>query len=59
MLSSPDQQVTLAVKNTGHRDAEEVVQLYVRDQIASVTTPVKQLRGFKRLPIAAGKTKHL
>jgi len=49
-------QVEFAVTNTGTRDAEEVVQVYVRQKVASVTTPVKQLRAFRRIPIAAGKT---
>ncbi len=41
--------VSIDVKNTGHREGDEVVQLYVRDIVASVTTPVKQLRGLERI----------
>jgi beta-xylosidase len=36
------------------RDGEEIVQLYLRDPIASVTRPVQQLRGFARVALAAG-----
>ena len=42
--------VSFDVMNNGTAAAEEVVQLYVRDEVATVTTPVKQLRGFARLP---------
>ena len=41
-------------RNTGERDGEEVVQLYVRDVVASVTRPVLQLAGFERVALAAG-----
>jgi beta-glucosidase len=43
------------VANTGDRDGAEVVQLYVRDPVASVTRPVLQLAGFARVPLAAGE----
>ena len=45
------------VANTGKRAGDEVVQLYVRDDEASVTRPVKELRGFKRLTLAAGEVR--
>lgn len=44
------------VKNTGDREATEVVQLYVRDLVGSVTRPVKELKGFKRVTIAPRET---
>lgn len=47
--------VSVVVKNNGTMDAEEVSQMYVRDDLASVTTPVMQLRGFERVHIPAGK----
>jgi beta-glucosidase len=51
-------EVTLTIKNNGTLPAEEVVQLYVRDELASVTTPVMQLRGFQRLaPIAPNESR--
>lgn len=55
---SPDgrQEVTVTVTNTGKRAGHEVVQLYVRDDVASVTRPVKQLRGFRRIHLEPGQT---
>jgi beta-xylosidase len=50
-------QVRVEVGNTGSRPGEEVVQLYVRDAVASVTRPVKELKGFKRIAIAPGEKK--
>ncbi len=49
--------VSVAVTNKGKVKADEVVQLYVRDVVASVTRPVKELRGFKRVSLAPGETK--
>jgi beta-glucosidase len=46
---------SIEVRNVGDRAGDEVVQLYVRDEEASVTRPVKQLRGFKRVRLAAGE----
>ena len=46
--------VTVDVTNTGARAGDEVVQLYVRDRVASVTRPVKELRGFERVTLAPG-----
>ena len=48
---------TAEVTNTGERDGVEIVQLYVRDLVASVTRPVKELKGFQRVALAAGETK--
>jgi beta-glucosidase len=49
-------QISLTVTNIGERDGDEVVQLYVRDKVASVTRPLKELKGFKRVSVAAGGT---
>ncbi len=49
--------IQLEVKNIGERPGKETVQLYLEDMISSVTTPVKQLRGFTKLAIAPGETK--
>lgn len=46
--------VRLRVRNAGARDGVEIVQLYLADPIASVTRPLRQLRGFARVPLAAG-----
>lgn len=48
--------VSLSVKNTGKFDGEEVVQLYTRDLFASITRPVKELKGFKKIALKAGET---
>jgi beta-glucosidase len=45
------------ITNTGERDGEEVVQVYVRDELASMVRPVQELAGFKRLALKAGETK--
>ncbi len=44
------------VRNTGTRDATAVVQVYINDRISSVTTPVKELKAFQRVPVAASAT---
>ena len=51
------QQVSVRVTNTGTRAGEDVVQLYLRDDVASVTRPVKQLRGFQRVALQPGESK--
>jgi beta-glucosidase len=52
-----DGQVTirLSVTNTGQREGDEVVQLYLHDLYATVTRPVKELKGFQRLTLAPGQ----
>ena len=49
--------VSVNVKNTGKVDGEEVVQLYIKDQVASVTRPVKELKGFEKINLKAGEAK--
>ena len=49
--------LTVDVTNTGNRDADEVVQLYVRDLVGSLSRPVKELKGFKRINLKKGETK--
>jgi beta-glucosidase len=49
--------VTVDVTNTGARAGDEVVQLYLRDDVSSVTRPVKELRGFERVSLAPGAKK--
>ena len=55
----PDESVEVMVdiKNTGQLDGDEVVQLYVRDVLSTVTRPVKELKDFKRIHVKAGETK--
>jgi beta-xylosidase len=45
------------VKNTGPLRGDEVVQLYIRDEVSSVTRPIKELRGFRRVSLDPGETK--
>ena len=52
----PDVEVTVQVKNTGLRDGDEVVQLYVIDPLASTVRPRKQLRAFDRVCVKVGET---
>ena len=54
---SPDGEVevSLDVENVGDRDGVEMVQLYLRDLVGSVTRPVKELKGFKRITLKSGK----
>ena len=47
--------IKLKVKNVGHREGDEVVQLYISDPVASVTRPVKELKGFKRITLKPGE----
>ena len=49
--------VTVRVTNTGTRAGDEVVQLYIRDQVSSVTRPVKELRGFERVTLKPGESR--
>ena len=48
---------TIRVTNTGTRDADEVVQLYIHDVVASISRPVKELKGFERIHLKAGESK--
>ncbi|HEX9046679.1 MAG TPA: glycoside hydrolase family 3 N-terminal domain-containing protein, partial [Verrucomicrobiae bacterium] len=48
--------VLVDVTNTGKRAGAEVVQLYIRDLVSSVTRPVKELKGFKKLELQPGQT---
>ncbi|WP_081939479.1 beta-glucosidase BglX [Sphingobacterium deserti] len=48
---------TVNVKNTGNFDGEEVVQLYLRDIYASITRPVKELKGFQKIFLKKGESR--
>lgn len=50
-------EVSVTVTNTGSRAGDEVVQLYMRDPVASVSRPVMQLRGFERIALDPGESK--
>lgn len=49
--------VSVTVTNTGKRYGEEVVQLYIHDKVASVTRPVKELKGFEKISLAPNNSK--
>jgi len=49
--------VSVTVTNTGKRAGDEIVQLYIRDLVSSVTRPVMELKDFKRISLAAGESK--
>jgi beta-glucosidase len=48
---------SVAVTNTGTKDGKEVVQLYIRDVVGSITRPVKELKGFQKAFLKAGESK--
>lgn len=48
---------SVTLTNTGSRDGKEVVQLYIRDVVGSVTRPVKELKGFQKIELKAGESK--
>lgn len=50
-------QVSVNVTNIGNFDGKEIIQLYIRDLVGSVTRPVKELKGFQKLNFAKGETK--
>ena len=50
-------QASVIVTNTGAQDGEEIVQLYLRDIVRSITPPVQELKGFKRVALKAGESK--
>lgn len=49
--------VSVAVTNTGNRAGDETVQLYMRDPVATVSRPIRELRGFHRLTLEPGETR--
>ncbi|HEU4903504.1 MAG TPA: beta-glucosidase BglX, partial [Flavisolibacter sp.] len=50
---------SVTVSNTGNYDGEEVVQLYIYDQVASVTQPVKKLKGFQKIFLKKGESREV
>jgi len=50
-------QASVTLKNTGDVEGKEIVQLYLRDLVASTTRPVKELKGFEAVSLAPGVTK--
>lgn len=52
-------QISVVIKNTGDRNGDAIVQLYVQDVVGSITRPVKELKGFKRIPLEKGEEKEV
>jgi beta-glucosidase len=52
-----DTKVSVTVTNTGTRAGDEIVQLYIRDLVSSVTRPIKELKNFKRVSLKPGESK--
>jgi len=48
--------VRASVTNSGEWDADEIVQLYIRDRVGTITRPIKELKGYKRIHIKKGET---
>jgi beta-glucosidase len=57
--SEGDVHISLDITNTGDRAGSEVVQLYINDVISSVTTPVKELKGFEKVTLDPGEKKRV
>ncbi|WOC40881.1 glycoside hydrolase family 3 C-terminal domain-containing protein [Polaribacter sp. HL-MS24] len=49
--------ISVSVTNTGDYDGEEIVQLYIKDVVGSITRPIKELKGFKKVFLKKGETK--
>ncbi|KIA92941.1 beta-D-glucoside glucohydrolase [Pedobacter kyungheensis] len=50
---------SVTLTNTGKYDGQEVVQLYIRDLVGSITRPVKELKGFQKVGLKAGESKNI
>lgn len=48
---------SVTVTNTGERDGDEIVQLYIHDKFSTIVRPVKELKGFRRIHLAKGESK--
>lgn len=59
MLADDNINATITVSNTGNYDGEEVVQLYIRDLVGSVTRPVKELKGFQKVFLKKGESRDI
>ncbi len=54
-----EEHIRVTVTNTGQREGAEVVQLYVRDVVGSVTRPVRELKGFQRVSLKPGESREV
>ena len=53
------QAASATIKNAGNREGEEIVQMYIGDPVASVSRPVKELKGFQRVALQPGESKRV
>ncbi len=51
--------VSANIRNTGDRAGDEIVQMYIADPVASVSRPVKELKGFQRVALKAGESRRV
>lgn len=60
-VMTPDESIHVEVelRNTGSRAGDEVVQMYIRDRVSSVTRPIKELKAFQRVHLAPGETRQV
>lgn len=59
MTSGEVLRVTVPITNTGRREGAEIVQLYIRDEAASLPRPIKELKGFRKVTLAPGETQEV
>ena len=59
ITNSDTLEVVVEVANTGEFDADEIIQLYIRDLVGSVTRPIKELKKFKRIHLVKGQCKRI
>ena len=59
MAADGSVKASVTVTNTGSREGDEVVQLYIHDLAASIARPVKELKGFRRIHLKAGESKQV
>lgn len=57
MTADGSVKATVTITNKGNRAGDEIVQLYIHDRVASISRPVKELKGFQRVHLAAGESK--
>ena len=57
IISSTELTVSITVKNTGSYAAKEIVQMYIRDLVGSISRPVKELKGFQKILLQPGESK--
>jgi beta-glucosidase len=59
IASNQSVKVNCTITNTGDRDGDEVVQLYIRDLLSTISRPVMELKGFERIQLKKGESKQV